>query len=114
VAPGREGVLVRKRLKDSLKISIQPGMLSGTPCLDGTRVPAETIAEVVAYHGVEEAVPQFEITVADCAVCCWYVSAYRDRTKVGKHFKTWSETNFKAMWSGDWDEVEEPPRMERA
>jgi uncharacterized protein (DUF433 family) len=105
---------VRKRPKESLKISIQPGMLSGTPCLDGTRIPAQTIAEIVAWHGVEEAVPQFEITPADCAVCCWFVAEYHHRTKAGKHFKDWAEANFKAMWSGKWNEVEEPPRMVQA
>lgn len=105
---------MRKRSKDSLKVSIQPGMLSGTPCLDSTRVPAETIAEIVAYHGVEEAVEQFEITPADCAVCCWYMTEYRHRTKVGKHFKEWAVANFKDMWSGKWDGIEEPPQMEQS
>jgi hypothetical protein len=93
------------------QITIDPGKLSGAPCIDGHRIEAELVAQVVVHHGWQEARSMWELSRPQCIVCCWFVSEYRSRTKAGKHLADWSATNFKQIWGSEWDKVPDPPRL---
>lgn len=103
-------------------ISINPGLQFGTPCLDGTRLPAEQMAMTYLYHGEGEVYRGWPDTMDREAllVCCWYVATYGgtrySRGRVGwrKRWKDWAETDavFHALWASDpdWEAVPLPPR----
>jgi uncharacterized protein (DUF433 family) len=122
-------VLVPENLLDFLKdalescpqptpfVSIDPLFKAGTPCLRGTRLPVELIAErywELGEHLGSELLSAYEITRADVLACCFYVAEYGTKTQ-RKRWKPWlAETWVQTRtgggwWSEGWGDVPLPP-----
>lgn len=51
---------------------IDPQRRSGDPCINGTRITTEQVADYVAAGLADELVRDFELSPAQVAVGCWY------------------------------------------
>ena len=75
----RSVALVLERAREA--IAVDDAVLSGTPCVKGTRIPAHDIAEMLANGDKIEAIlgawPGLTFAQLDAAAC--YASAYRRR-----------------------------------
>lgn len=98
------------------RIETSPQVQFGQPCLEGTRIPADLIAEVYMQLGLEEALTQWafpedtrEYWRGAVLVCCWWAGIHLRRRKVGQWFREWAEENWSAMNRLDWSDVPWPP-----
>lgn len=108
---------------------IDPGRLSGEPCVGGSRLPVYLVAGVTWEHGVEEAIDQWELNRPQVLVACWFVAAYnldhlhkdtggyvRDHRSCRwrDRWGVWATASHVALWSHRYDDVTDPPRNEQA
>lgn len=92
------------------EVSVCPGRRSGTPCVGGTRIAAEHVAEYVWQSG-GNARERFGLTRGEMLVVAWYVATYSSkkwRTRWGK----WATDHYDALWRADYDAVPDPPTRE--
>jgi uncharacterized protein (DUF433 family) len=109
-------------------VSISPEMKGGSAVLHGTRLTAQMIAERYWWHGgtalQAEVLDAYEITRADVAVCCFWMSVSGSRTW-RKRWADWLEATWKMTrfddgsgrstgWWGDWETLDLPPTREAA
>lgn len=115
------------------EIRINPAVLSGTPCLAGTRIPVYIVTDFVFHHGVDEACTMWDLSRAQVLVACWYAGAYGtltlwdircddDQRAPGTYrddpvdeewltrWRTWAFEVSSPLWHGHADEVTDPPR----
>lgn len=73
------------------EITCHPGRQFGRPCIVGTRIPAETIAEMHwAGDGVAEIVDAYNIDPLDVLWCCaWWVLDGGLRPRRGRRRMQW-------------------------
>lgn len=58
-------------------VTVNPAMRSGAPCVNGTRVPVESIACAVWLDGgVDAAMADYDLTRHDVLVACWFAGTY--------------------------------------
>lgn len=95
-------------------ISIRPGMRSGQPTLNGTRLSPEAIAHVVwDGYDAETIKVQFweEATRWALLTACWYVARYGTPTW-RKRWGAWAQTVYSDLTSsGDHDACPWPPTV---
>ncbi len=91
-------------------VSVQPGMMSGSPCIAGHRLTTEQIAGLVWTHGIEEVQHGWDyLSRPQILVACWFESRYGTRSKLRRAWKEWLAENSGLMWLGDWESVPTPP-----
>lgn len=107
-------------LKASLKtapepapyISIRPGMVWGSPSLNGTRLKAETLYSVVWDGWDMERIHKDGwdyVSRRDVLVCCWFAAERGGRTW-RKRWKSWADRAYSALVYGTHvDECPWPP-----
>lgn len=113
----------RKGIESHPFVSVQPNLRFGEPCIGGTRLPAEMIADRywdLGEHLESELLKPYGITRADVIVCCWYVATYGTR-KQKRRWKDWKETVWantgiaqdsggaRGWWSEHYADVPLPP-----
>lgn len=106
------------------QITVEPGMLSGQPCINGTRVPVLSIAgSIWSGESVAEVAGDYDITRADVLVACWYAGTYglpgeRSKRLAGTRYwrdrlGNWAQQVGGAVWSAhevaDYDAIPDPP-----
>lgn len=105
---------------------IDPARKSGEPCVGGTRVPVEMVADIVWAHGVDEALTQWPyITRPQILNACWYAAVgnvVRLHGKGGKYvarrwahrtnWARWARDAHQALWEGRFDDVTDPSRAD--
>jgi uncharacterized protein (DUF433 family) len=76
-------------------VSITPGVQGGQPCLNGTRLPVDSVVAMFWWHGLDETLASWEhLTKADVLVCCWYEAHYGSmRFKRVKAWQHWANTS---------------------
>jgi uncharacterized protein (DUF433 family) len=95
-------------------VSIDPQMRSGQPCINGTRISVDAVAEYVAagddpaHIATTYSIPREAVLVA-----CWYQATY-EKGRWRKRWGGWAEESHQAMWEGRWGDVEDPPEWQRA
>lgn len=58
-------------------VTADPAMRSGQPCVNGTRVPVESVAYAVWLDGgAYAAASDYDLTRHDVLVACWYAGTY--------------------------------------
>lgn len=118
-------------------VEVHPGVLSGTPCLSGTRLPVYLIADVVRVDGVDAAMGLWGLPRAQVLVACWFAGVYGTlhpwdtqddiqaplprtyRVDLVDHawldlWRDWAQQNAGALWQSHYDDVQDPPRRDRA
>lgn len=93
-------------------IWIDPGRYSGQPCIGGHRLPAEQMAGYVWEGETVEAVArQWDITVPQVLVACWFMGIYGSRTWK-KRWGAWAGKAYGFLWDRDTqDQCPPPPRL---
>jgi uncharacterized protein (DUF433 family) len=105
------------------QVTIQPGMLSGTPTVAGHRIQAETIAGTVWSCGVKSTMDDFELTRCEVLTACWFVGTYGaidwgirggkpilHRGEIWrKRWGSWAAHAQGPLWSGKPGECPDPP-----
>ena len=96
-------------------ISADPAVQFGQPCLNGTRIPARNLAEMVAAgDSVEDTAWAYNTTRAEVLVCCWYIARHDEgdghglRTKLRRAWRPWAEQWHQQLARGEWDDVPDP------
>lgn len=90
---------------------IHPGVLHGTPCIGGTRIPIETVARIVGGKdgSVDLALASYpHLTRAQVLVACWYAVECRVQP-LRSQWLVWLTAHGAGMWEGRWDDVPNPP-----
>lgn len=98
-------------------ITIDPAIMDGGPCLDGTRIPAETIARAYDNGWSAERIAQewSGVDRAALLVCCWYVATYGTRAP-RRRWKMWGEKAHALLWrviDVDVSDIGLPPQKEQ-
>lgn len=120
---------------DRPSVSIDPAVLSGTPCLFGKRLPVYLVADMAWGDGVWAAMSTWGLTRPQVLVACWFAGTYGvldlweapeednvlsprkyrhdlvERDWLGR-WRTWAQESAGALWSSDYDAVADPPRGE--
>lgn len=108
-------------LEDRPAVVIDPAMCSGEPCIAGRRLPVYLVAETVWWHGVDEGIACFDVTREQLLVACWYAAVLpvliwgrggvlkAQPNPWPKRWRDWADASHQALWSGKYDEVEDPP-----
>lgn len=121
-------------MSDKHGIRIHPGILSGTPCLEGTRIPVYLVAEMVWADGVASAQETWDLTREQVLVACWFAGsygtlhlwaepekeddpwsspdAYRPNPVCPEwleRWRPWAQAAAGALWRGDFAGVSDPP-----
>lgn len=94
-------------------VSVHPGVYSGEPTIEGTRMPVALIAEVYWAHGLDEIVRGWDVSKREVLVACWYMGRH-SRSRIWRsRFHAWSLVADEALWhSSDWWKCPMPPRPE--
>ncbi len=99
----------------SAKVSVQPAVRFGAPCIDGTSLDVDLVVSHYLSLGLDETLISWPHIDRDSVlVACWYVARYRKgKSKSRAILKAWLAENEEAMWkSTDWSKVPLPPRVE--
>ena len=100
-------------------ITFHPGMRSGEPTINGTRIPAEMIGSLV-WHGedIDAIATDYNLARDDVLTACWFLGTYgvdgrTQKAVTGRKWRTrwerWARENHSAMWQGDFAAVADPP-----
>lgn len=94
-------------MADRAYVWVDPGRQGGRPCVGGTRIPTDQMADEVAAFGVGDVAGWYDLTRADLLVACWFEWRHADgRTRRGK----WVRDAFPHLWKGNYDAVPDPPK----
>jgi uncharacterized protein (DUF433 family) len=88
--------------KPRAHVSIDPGIKSGAPCIAGTRLTAEWMADHI-WGGwtLDDILKDWDyLTKADLLVACWYVGTYGSRTW-RKRWGAWAEEAHRFLHAKD-------------
>jgi uncharacterized protein (DUF433 family) len=92
-------------------VSIVPGVLGGSPCLNNTRLPVEALASFwwrgASVEEIERAYPYPYVSAAAIRVSCWFLRDYGGRKWRGR-FKSWKVDGY-SLYK---DDCPMPPREE--
>ncbi len=101
-------------------ITIDPGMRSGQPCLNGSRLTVEAVAGMVWAENVDTAMDEYDLDRRAVLVCCWFAGSYglpgrRAGLAPGplwrRRWGAWAQQAHHALWSGEGiDDLPDPPR----
>lgn len=98
------------------RVSADPAVQFGRPCIDGTRIPAENIAELVAAgETVEGVCEDFNLTRAQVLVACWYYTrhgvgdGFGLRTKLRAAWGPWLADTHRQFAAREHDAIPNPP-----
>lgn len=94
---------------------IDPGRKGGQPCVGGRRLPVKLLAgSVWAGYPVEEAAQQYDVTVPQVLVACWYVAVYGSRAW-RKRWGSWAKEAHLALYdeATPTDQCPRPPSKEQ-
>ena len=92
---------------------IDPGRLSGQPCVGGHGLSCEQMADCYwAGWSIAEMLSNWDLSRPQLLVAWWYQAKYGGRVWK-KRWGAWAEASFGALWKGDYDAVENPPQQER-
>lgn len=81
-------------------VSVYPGMKSGQPTLNRTRLDVETVvAYVWAGHSFEEVARSWNVSRAEILVCCWFVGEHGSRTW-RKRWGAWAQSAYEVLARG--------------
>lgn len=113
-------------------MTVDPAVLSGTPCVAGTRLPVYLIAHMVWREGVESAMEMWDLSRPQVLVACWFAGAYgtvelwevpedwdapspdayrtdlTDRTWLDR-WRAWAQASAGALWRMEYEAVTDPP-----
>ena len=105
-------------------VTFSPGMRSGEPTINGSRIPVDLIGQLVWHgDGAKDVADDYNLTREDILVACWFLGTYgvagrTERSVVGKvwrkRWETWARVNHGHMWRGDFDAVPDPPSQDEA
>jgi uncharacterized protein (DUF433 family) len=104
-------------------VTFMPGMRSGQPTIGGTRLPLSIVLENMWCDGVEFVTQTWECTREQCLVAAWFAGLYgiddlptpAGRRRGGvwqKRFGEWASFHSGALWSGELDEIPDPPTVD--
>jgi uncharacterized protein (DUF433 family) len=97
------------RMTDRPAIWVDPGVSFGSPCVMGTGVATEWIADRVWYDDVATTLSEWDhLTTAGVKCACWYQATYGTR-KWRRRWAAWAEEHAMRIWRGEWDDVPDPP-----
>lgn len=103
---------------------IDPGRLSGTPCVGGTHVPVYMVVGMVWASGVDEAMDCWDLTRGQVLNACWYAAAvnvvhiWRRRPPHGlalgrspwrRRWLAWAEQVKGDLWASEYGRAADPP-----
>lgn len=121
--------------EERASIAVDPAVLSGTPCLSGTRIPVYLIVDVAWNEGIAPAMEMWNLTREQVLVACWFAGAYgtvelqehpNDDTDSHEEWarvyraepvdtvwlerwREWAHTYSGDLWHMDYDNVPDPP-----
>ena len=89
-------------------VTSRPGVMGGTPCIAGTRIPAQTIADLCSgpsAAAVAQAQHYYPLTRGQVLVACWWAAT----NTVGVHpWDVWAEAAYAGLARGDYAAVPDP------
>lgn len=89
-------------------VGISPGMRSGQPTVNHTRLSVEAITEYVwAGDGLDWLAGEYDVTRPDILVACWYRGTYGSR-KWRQRWGPWAEQVHGELWHHRYD-IPDPP-----
>lgn len=89
---------------------VDPGRQGGAPCVMGTRIPTEAVARFFWESGMASTLAAYPAITREQALgACWF-SVRFGRKRWRKRWGVWADRYGARMWSGDWEDVPEPPR----
>lgn len=100
-------------------VSFKPGMQSGTPTINGTRLSIDVLCWSV-WHGysVDRVAEDYDCTREDVLVACWFAGRYGEPSaslaeagRWRKRWGTWADEMGGLMWCHRYDEVTDPPSV---
>lgn len=94
----------------SAAVWVDPRRMAGQPCIFGTRIPTEQVADLYWYHGLAECVRMWELSRDQVVGAVWFESRYGSK-RMRQRFGGWAEENQYWLWSG-WPHL--PPTKETA
>lgn len=109
-----ESTLTGEERDPSPFVSIEPGVKSGTPTLNGTRLPVESVAEMVWDGFTLDAIQRDgwrEVRLSDALVCCWYMGLHGGR-RWRQRWEAWAKQVHPVLWNhseADYTAVPWPP-----
>lgn len=97
---------------DAVFLRVEPGMRFGAPHING--VSAEAVAGPIAGGDPVEATGEdFGLTRPQVLLCCWFMAVYGTRLAEDPLWDAvwgpWLNEHYRAMASGDWGQVPDPP-----
>jgi uncharacterized protein (DUF433 family) len=100
---------------DLPRITVHPAYQFGRPCLEGTRIPADILAEfVLAGDSVDSTADAYDVSRAAVLAACWHEATYGEK-RVQQHWREWLEAWFRSLAGYDHapplSEVPDPPEM---
>ena len=97
------------------KVSVQPGMKFGAPCIDGHRLPTDLIAYLYEIEGESAVMDDYDLTHDEVMVACWFEARHGRSRKRRKAWRAWLDMHEDVLWeSKDWSVVPFPPRLAEA
>jgi uncharacterized protein (DUF433 family) len=89
-------------------ITVDPAVCDGEPCIGGTRIPAETIAQMVwAGYTLDDLQREYPtLTYGQIVIACWY-SARHGKPAWQRYWRNWRIVNF-ICWN-DPELIEKAP-----
>lgn len=93
-------------------IHVTPGIQFGQPCIEGTRVPSETIAAWYFANGLDDTRRSYEVTRGQILVACWFEAIIAKTYQWRKKWRAWAESAevWDALWRAEYSRCPLPPR----
>lgn len=93
-------------------VSVHPGVYSGEPTLEGSRMPVLLVVEVYWESGLTAIMDGWDIGRRDVLVACWYMARHSRRRVWSERFKDWLPVADDKLWhSVDWVTCPLPPTL---
>lgn len=97
------------RMPDAL-VWVDPSRQSGDPCVMGTSVPVDALAEFVwAGDLVDNLAELYSVTRRQVIGACWYMARHGSRTW-RERWREWLTAAEPRLWAGSGDVADPPSR----
>lgn len=91
-------------------VDVHPGVYSGEPVLEDTRMPVLLVVEIYWSHGIAEVMYDHGISRQNVLVACWYMARHGRSRVWRQRFAEWLKVADDALWhASDWVTCPLPP-----